>query len=304
MPPTLEYPTPADYPPFTPLMPPLLTHSPTGWLRGAYARAADWQKAHFRIKLPNGQYKDVFVIIPRANDLLAGPGNSDGTHKDWDLITEAANPDLGDGGGTAGITYGHYGENGWTETPTFKKFRAYQQTRRRYFQEHAADFETRGFTIPAHFRTLQIDCGEVLTNEGADHGKDNGFQALAHVLGPNSEANMHKLKIGYATLAKEAVRINAYSIYITGVSEAIYARDPVQCAGIAVPEFLDAYMAALQNAKPGTVDSSPVYCVFGRYANDRSYADPDDPETWTAGDAAYRDNLRIWRDTHPEFALP
>jgi hypothetical protein len=297
----LKYPTPESYPPFTDLMPPLNVHSPTKWLQKAYGLVSNLQKIHLQIALRDGRCKDVYVMILRGNDLMANSGNSSGPHKDWDIITEAANEYLESGGNTAGITYNHYGAKGWKETATFKKFRTYQETRKKYFQEHAADFSTKGLRVPAHFQKLEIACGETLTNEGADHGKPHGFQALTHILGPRSDMDIPKLQIGYESLGRDTARLNAHSVHITGVSEAIFAQDPVRCAAMAIPGFLDAYVNALKNAEPNTVDNEPVFCVFGRYEKNQSYEDHDAPSSWPREDAAYRDNLHAWRDAHPEM---
>ncbi|MDR2341225.1 MAG: hypothetical protein LBD72_02775 [Puniceicoccales bacterium] len=301
VPDSLKYLRPEDYPPFDKLMPPLSTHSPTDWLQNAYDHADNSQKIHLQIKLKNGRSKDVYVMILRGDDLMADRGNATGQHKDWDIITEAANPNLVSGGNTAGITYNHYGNNGWKEMLTFKRFRAYQEGRQKYFITHAEYFRKMEESIPAHFHGAQIACGEVLTNEGADHGKPHGFQALTHILGPSDEADMPKLKTGYEGLGREFARINAHSVHITGVSEAIYGRDPVACAESAINGFLDSLVTNLQNADPPPVDESPVYAVFGRFNSRQSYAASDDPATWTGGDAAYRDNLKIWKEAHPSL---
>jgi hypothetical protein len=293
-----KYLSPEDYPPFTGLMPPLRKHSPTDWLRNAYDNANDSQKIRLQIKLKDGRSKDVYVMILRGNNLMADSGNISDPHKNWDIITEAANEHLATGGNTAGITYDHYGKNGWNETPTFQKLRAYQRGRLEYFQDHAEYFTKESIPIPTHFQSMQIACGEIFTNEGADYGKPNGFQALTHILGPACDIDMHKLRTGYESLAREMVRLDAHSIHITGVSEALYARDPVVCAGMAVNGFLDSLMTTLQNADPATVDDEPIYVVFGRYNSGQGYTVSDNPASWTGGDAAYRDNLKTWRDAH------
>jgi hypothetical protein len=276
-------------------MPPLTVHSSTTWLSKLYDAAADTQKACFQVKMNGGKTKSVRVLIIRGNDLVADSGNATGVHKDWDAVTEAANPNLVSGGNTAGIFYDHYGPSGWTNTDAFKRFRAYQEERREYFKKNETHFRDNGIAIPQPFMHRQIACGEVFTNEGADHGGKGGFQALIHMLGPNTASDMPKLGSGYTNLGREIVRIGAHSVHVTGVSEALYCQDAVACAKFAINNTLNAVLTELENAPVGSVDTEPMYIVFGRYDSGQSCFASDDPSQWTGGNEAYVNNLRQWK---------
>jgi hypothetical protein len=273
---------PAGAPPNS-VLPPLPKHSPTDWLKEKYNNAHPLQRAHFQVPLAGGGTKDVYVMILQGPDLMAdrarddeaGPferDNAGPNHKDYDVVTEAANPELGDGGCTAGVAWRQYRDpqgkiipNGWRNTPHFQALQQAGKAR----------------LVP----------GNVYTNEGADYDADHGFQVLLHGLAPvnNGHQLFDDMRRLYENIGEETARLDANSIHVTGFGEANFGWNAMDCAQTAVQKTIEAYCGALQRAPAGTVNANPMYIVFGRYcARSVTFA----ANAWTGGDAAYRDALQ------------
>jgi O-acetyl-ADP-ribose deacetylase (regulator of RNase III) len=141
-----------------------------------------------------------------------------------DALVNAANPQMGGGGGICGAIWGSYGPGGWSAAPSYRQWKV---------------------------RGRDLKPGEVLAHESAD-----GMGAVLQALGPDCRGKLagglprqserKALRDAYVHLVEESLRLGARSLILCNISAAIYAYPKNLAAAIAVPATVDTFMERLR----------------------------------------------------------